>query len=106
MLRRDPEREPAHNRVDQTRWCPVDLTKSQKRRVQKLRQLEILEEEQKQALNRKGVKSQVWHAKPRADDWQDPGSLAAPISMVFMLPREFMAPNNDEEEPKLEEAVA
>ena len=44
--------------------------------------------------------------KPRADDRQDPGSSAAPINMVFMLPREFMAPANSDEEPELEEAVA
>ena len=44
-LRRDPEREPVHHLIDQPRWCPAGLTKSQKRRVQRLRQLEILEEE-------------------------------------------------------------
>ena len=43
--------------------------------------------------------------KPRADDRQDPGSSAAPINMVFMLPREFMAPANSDEEPELEEAM-
>ena len=60
-MRRDPEREPAWCCVDQPRWCPAGLTKSQKRRVQRLRQLEILEEEQEQNLSKKKVKSQVWH---------------------------------------------
>ena len=67
-LRRDPEREPFNHHVDQPRWCPAGLTKSQKRRVQRLRQWEILEEEQKQTLSEKGVKTQVWHVKAKADD--------------------------------------
>ena len=54
----------------------------------------------------KGVKTQVWRVKPSADDRQDPGSSTTPINMVFMLPREFMASENDEEEPELEEAMA
>ena len=35
--RRDPEREPVHDNIDQPRWCPRGLTRSQKRRVQRLR---------------------------------------------------------------------
>ena len=35
LMRRDPEREP--DRTDQSQWCPGGLTKSQKRRVQRLR---------------------------------------------------------------------
>ena len=42
-MQRDPEREPG--RADQYQWCPRGLTRSQKRRVQRLRQLEIIEEE-------------------------------------------------------------
>ena len=82
------------------------MTKSQKRFVRRLHQSEILEKEQKEALRKKEVKSQVWCVKPKADDWQDPGLSAAPVNMVFMLPREFMVPNDDEEEPELEEVVA
>ena len=33
-MRRDPEREP--DRTDQSQWCPGGLTRSQKRRVQRL----------------------------------------------------------------------
>ena len=33
-----------------------------------LLQLEIIEEEQEQTLNKKGVKSQVWRVKAKADD--------------------------------------
>ena len=43
-MRRDPECEPDH--TDQSQWYPGGLTKSQKRRVQRLRQLEIIEEKQ------------------------------------------------------------
>ena len=59
-MRRDPEREPHSDRTSQPQWYPGGLTRSQKRRVQRLRQLEIIEEEQEQTLNKKGVKLQVW----------------------------------------------
>ena len=42
---RDPEREPVHDNIDRPRWYPGGLTRSQKRRVQRLRQTEALEEE-------------------------------------------------------------
>ena len=53
-----------------------------------------------------GVKSQVWHAKPKADDDQDSGSSAAPINMVFIMLKEFMALGDEDHEPELEEAMA
>ena len=53
-MRRDPECEPDH--TDQFQWCPGGLTRSQKRRVQRLRQLEIIEEEREQILRKKGIK--------------------------------------------------
>ena len=52
-MRRDPERESDH--TDQSQWCPRGLTRSQKRRVQRLRQLEIIEEEHEQTLSKKRV---------------------------------------------------
>ena len=55
---RDPEREPVHDNVDRPRWCPAGLTRSQKRRVQRLRQTELLEEERKEAPRRR-VRSEV-----------------------------------------------
>ena len=82
---RDPEREPVHDNVDRPRWCPAGLTRSQKRRVQRLRQIEALEEERKEAP-RRGVKLEIWRVKPKADDKQDSGSLAAPVNLVTMLP--------------------
>ena len=72
------------------------MTRSQKRRVQRLRQVEALEEERKEAP-RRGVKSEVWHVKQRADDRQESRSSAALVNMVFMLPSEFVAPNSDDE---------
>ena len=100
-----PEREPVHDNIDQPRWCTTGLTRSQKRRVQRLRQTEALEEERKEAPRRK-VRLEVWRVKPKADDGQQLGSSAAPINMVFMLPSEFMAPNDNYEEQDLEEAMA
>ena len=66
----------------------------------------MLAEETKEALKKKRVRSEVWRVKPRADDKQDSGSSAAPINMVFILPSEFMAPDNDDEKQDLEEAMA
>ena len=71
---RDTEREPHMHRTGQQQWCPRGLTRSQKRRVQRLRQLEIIEEEQEQTLNRKGVKSQVLRVKTKADGERNDGS--------------------------------
>ena len=103
---RDPEREPYTHRTSQHQWCPGGLTRLQKRCVQRLRQLEIIEEEQEQTLNKKGVKSQVWCVKPKANDEHDSGSSAAPINMVFIKPKEFMALVSKDEELELEEAMA
>ena len=36
-MRRDPECEPDVDRTSQLQWCPGGLTRSQKRRVQRLR---------------------------------------------------------------------
>ena len=43
---------------------------------------------------------------PKADDEQQSGSSTAPVNMIFMLPSEFMAPDDDCEEQDLEEAIA
>ena len=82
------------------------MSRSQKRRVQRLCQLEIIEEEQEQILSKKGVRSLVWRAKSKADDDQDSGSSAAPINVVFIMPKEFMVPNDEDHKPELEEAMA
>ena len=81
---RDPEREPVHDNINRPRWCPRGLTKSQKRQVQKLRQIEALEEEREEAPRRR-VRSEVWRIKPKADDGQQSGSSAAPVNIATML---------------------
>jgi predicted nucleic acid-binding Zn-ribbon protein len=63
-------------------WCPPGLRKSQKRRVQRLRNHE---------LRQAGIqKKQVWRPK---DKPEGSGRLA-PACMVYFLPNEFMAPTN------------
>ena len=57
-------------------------------------------------LSKKEVKSQVWRAKSRADDDQDFGSSAKPINIVFIMPKEFMAPCDEDCQPELEDAMA
>ena len=57
----------------------------------------MLEEERKEALKKKGVRSEVWRVKQKDDDRQGAGSSTAPVYMVFMLPSEFVAPNSDDE---------
>ena len=83
------QREPYTHHTSQPQWCPGGLTRSQKRHVQRLRQLEIIEEEQEQTLNKKGVRSQVWRVKPKANDEPDVGSMAdedsTPIQVVGSL---------------------
>ena len=59
-------------------WCPGDLTRSQKRRVQRLRNKEL---DQAQASG----KLQVWRTKQTADRKQP----SANIQMAFLLPSEF-----------------
>ena len=81
--RRDPEREPYRDSIDMAQWYPAGLTRSQKRRVQRLRQTEALEEEKE--APRKGVRSEVWRVKSKTDDEQQSGSSATPADIATML---------------------
>jgi hypothetical protein len=72
------------------RWCSKGLTKSQKRRVQRLRHRE-LEEECTQG--KRQVRSQVWRVKQKADET----APSASANIVFILPMELKAPSDDEE---------
>jgi hypothetical protein len=68
--------------ISQGQWCPPSLRRSQKRRVQRLRNREL-----KQA----GIKrKQVWRPKDKPDG----SGRSAPACMVYFLPNEFMAPAN------------
>ena len=82
--RRDLERETVHDNVDRPRWCPGGLTRSQKRRVQRLRQTEALEEEEREAP-RRGVKYEVWRVKPKVDEGQQSKSSATSVNVSSML---------------------
>ena len=82
---RDPEREHIHDNINQSRWCPRGLTRSQKRRVQRLRQTEALEEEERREVPRRGVRSEVWRVKPKADEGQQSGPSATSVVIASML---------------------
>ena len=82
--RRFPKREHVHDNIDRPRWCPVGLTRSQKRWIQRLLQTEALEEERKEAPRRR-VRSEVWRVKPKADDGRQSRSSVAPIDVATML---------------------
>ena len=84
----------------ESQWCPGGLTRSQKIRVQRLRNREL---EQAQASGR----PQVWRAKQTADR----GQPSTNIQMAFLLLSEFRAPANQEvysdfDESKYEMIVA
>jgi len=83
--RRDPKREPIHDNIDRPQWCPRGLTRSQKRRVQRLCQTEALEEEARREDPRRGVRSKVWHVKPKANEGQQSGSSATSVNIASML---------------------
>ena len=83
--RRDPEREPVHDNIDRPRWFPRGLTRSQKRRVQRLLETEALEEEERKEVPRKRVRSEVCHVKPKADEGQQSRPSAVPINIASKL---------------------
>src|SRR6187551_190211 len=79
----DHEEEEDHAYVWQEgQWCPPGLRKSQKRRVQRLRNQEL-----KQA--RPKMKS-IWRRKDKPEE----DGHSAPTCMVCFLPNEFMAPTD------------
>jgi hypothetical protein len=74
-------------------WCPPGLRKSQKRRVQRLRNHE---------LRQAGIQTrQVWRPKDKPEG----SNRSAPACMVYFLPNEFMAPANQvvQEEASLDD---
>jgi hypothetical protein len=83
-LQMDDEGSSQTRKKPNPQWCPNGSTKSQKRRVQHLRQLKQNEEAERHMLDRKKVRSKVWRPKPKADDKQQ-----AIINMVVFLPKEL-----------------
>jgi len=84
------------------RWCPNGLSRSQKRRIQRLRQLEHQEGEQRHVPERRNVKSRIWRPK-KNDQEANSQESAAEINMVFILPMEFMAPSDRDKVTNTEE---
>jgi len=82
----DEEIEEVQHVWQENQWCPGGLSRSQKRRVQHLRETEIKIEKTKKAK-----KSQVWKAKQTADSGK-----SAHIGMQCILPAEFRASKNQE----------
>ena len=90
------------------RWCPDGLSRSQKRRVQRLRNLEEAEARylemlrkarpdlaqqarRPQRVGRRPPRKEWRPKQPRADD-----KPSADVNMVFVLPSEFRAPQPEE----------
>ena len=83
--RRYPERVLLHDNIDQPRWWPRGLTRSQKRRVQRLHQTEALEDEERREAPRRRIRSEVWRVKPKADEGQQSESSATSVNVTSML---------------------
>jgi hypothetical protein len=66
------------------------LTKSQKRRVQCLHQLEQHEEAERLVLDKKKVQSKVWHPKPKVDGEEDDKPRADINMVVFLLKESWL----------------
>ena len=90
------------------RWCPDGLSRSQKRRVQRLRNLEEAEARYLDVLRkaRPDLAEQVKHPRrverrPPRREWRPKQPKAdekpsADVNMVFVLPSEFRAPQPEE----------
>jgi hypothetical protein len=78
------------------RWCPEGLTKTQRRRMQRERQEDLYREESSSSKRPENRQQSEYKGKgPSAD-----------VNMVFMLPIEFLAPSDDEEETVLSDPIA
>ena len=101
----EPEEE---DKYHHPRWCPDGLSRSQKRRVQRLRNLEEAEARYLEVLRKalSDLAEQVRHPRrverrpprrewrpkqPRADD-----KPSVDVNMVFVLPSEFRAPQPED----------
>ena len=101
----EPEEE---DKYHHPRWCPDGLSRSQKRKVQRLRNLEEAEAKYLDVLRkaRPDLAEQVRHPqrverRPPRREWRPKQQRAdekpsADVNMVFMLPSEFRAPQPEE----------
>ena len=95
----EPEEEDRYHRP---RWCPDGLNRSQKRRIQRLRNLEDAEAKYLDVLKkaRPDLAEQVRRPqreerRPPRMEWH-PKQTKADVNMVFVLPSEFQAPQPEE----------
>ena len=101
----EPEEEDRYHRP---RWCPYGLNRSQKRRVQRLRNLEGAEANYLDVLRkaRPDLAEQVRRPRreerrPPRKEWRPKQTKAdekpsADVNMVFVLPSEFRAPQPED----------
>jgi hypothetical protein len=89
-------------------WCPDGLSRSQKRRIQRLHTLEEAEEQYLEMLRKVRLNLEVQvhctqkkESHPRKKEWcpkptKADGTASTGINMVFILPPEFYAPDRKE----------
>ncbi|KAK1670941.1 hypothetical protein QYE76_059100 [Lolium multiflorum] len=104
----DEGQEEEEDRYHRPRWCPDGLSRSQKRRVQRLRGLEEAERLYLHTLRKarpdlaaKVQRTLDEEGRPRKMEWRPKQRKAddetsAGTNMVFILPSEFSAPGLDE----------
>jgi hypothetical protein len=100
--------EGGEDKYHQPPWCPDELSHSQKRRVQRLRNLEEAEAQYLEMLRkaRPDLAVKVHHTQekeslPQKKEWylkptKADGTASAGTNMVFVLPLEFYAPDRKE----------
>jgi hypothetical protein len=105
---REENFEGGEDKYHQPRWCPDGLSHSQKRTVQRLRNLEEAEAQYLEMLWKArpdmAVKvhcTQEKESRPRKKEWRPKptkadGTTSAGTNMVFVLPPEFYAPDSKE----------
>jgi hypothetical protein len=100
--------EAEEDKYHRPRWCPDGHSRSQKRRIQRLRTLEEAEAQYLEMLRKARLdfavqvhytqkkeshpRKKEWHPKPTKAD----GTTSAGTNMVFVLPPEFYAPDHKE----------
>ena len=106
--RREDLEDEEEDKYHRPRWCPDGLSRSQKRRVQRLRSLEEAEAQYLDMLRkaRPDLAVKVQHtletgSRPQKKEWRPKQTKAdekasAGANMVFVLPSEFCAPRNEE----------
>jgi hypothetical protein len=105
---REENFEGEEDKYQRLRWCPDGLSHSQKRRVQRLRNLEEAEAQYLEMLRKTNpnlaVKvhcTQEKESRPQKKEWRPKptkadGTALVGTNMVFVLPLEFYAPDRKE----------